>query len=280
MTILNLDPNFQPHGVGIEFKSFVFPSGCEVHIKDINGVYSKSDPVMITTRIKSSDDVMLLLMATDALKRLGLKNIELFIPYLPYARQDRQMVYGEPLSLKVFADLLNSQGYSKVAVYDVHSETSLALINNSVCISNHDFVSHILLGKKDYFIISPDAGAYKKIFKLCQAVRYEGEIVMCNKLRDLSNGVIRSMTVSHADLGGKDCYIIDDICDGGGTFTGLAAELKERNVGKINLIVSHGIFSKGVEALHGIDHVYTTNAFKDVEQTQKVTQVKLSKGLL
>lgn len=288
MTILNLDSEFAPYGEGIEFKKFVFPSGCEVHIKIPPRQYEK---VLITCRIHSSDDIMMLLMATDALRRSGVKNIEVFIPYLPYARQDRQMIKGEPLSLKVFSNLINSQNYSKVYVYDAHSDVSFALIENSKSLTNHDFVQEALRGQRNYYIVSPDAGAYKKIFKLCQFLRYEDEIIMCNKLRDVSNGVIRSLTVSHEDLKDKDCFIIDDICDGGGTFALLADVLKERNAGKINLIVSHGIFSKGLKELSNINHIYTTDSFQTISPMNefglfndgymnKITQIKLTHGLL
>ena len=275
--ILNLDPEFQPFGEGIKFTSFIFPSGCEEHIKLTGGL---SYELLITTRIRSSDDIMLLLMATDASKRSGASKIELFIPYFPYARQDRQMVKGEPLSLKAFADLVNSQKYSKVFIYDVHSETTLALVNNSVGIDNHDFVKEILNEKSNYYIVSPDAGSYKKIFSLCQHLNYTDEIIICNKIRDISNGQIKKITVSHNDLNGKDCYIIDDICDGGGTFIFLANELKKRNCGKIYLVVSHGIFTKGFEILEGIDHIYTTNSFNDQPLNNKLTQIKLTDKLL
>lgn len=277
MIIINLDKDFRPFRDGIEFQDFVFPSGCEVHIKFPP---FKSTTAVITTRIKSSDDVMKLLMATDALKRSGVKEMELFMPYLPYARQDRQMVKGEPLSLKVFADLINSLNFQNVVVYDVHSEVSSALINNIEVVSNHKFVSEVLKDDSEYYIVSPDAGAYKKIFKLCQHLKYQDEIIMCNKIRDVSNGAIRSMTVSHDDLKKKNCYIIDDICDGGGTFIQLAHELKNRNAGKINLIVSHGIFSKGIDALEGINHIYTTNAFNDQQPNNKLTQIKLCNTLI
>ncbi len=277
MTILNLDRDFKPFGEGIAFVDFLFPSNCEVHIK--LPIYIEDNTITITTRIKSSDDVMKLLMATDALKRSGISYINLFMPYLPYARQDRKMVDGEPLSLRVFSDLINSQNYSKVWLYDVHSEISLALINNCESYSNHIFVETVLEDKKDYLIVSPDAGAYKKIFKLCQSIGYQGEIIMCNKMRDLSNGVIRSLTVSHNDLYGKECYIVDDICDGGGTFTLLAEELRKRGAARVNLIVSHGIFSKGIEALQGVDQIFTTNSFKDLEHNNKLTQIKLTHGL-
>lgn len=280
MKILDLDENFrlenQPLGMGMVHESFVFPSGCEVHVKIRNAF---DDAVCITTRIKSSDDVMKLLLATDALRRAGVKNIFLFMPYLPYARQDRKMVDGEPLSVKVFADLINAQNYTRVTFYDVHSDVSLALINNSHSISNHEFVKSVLIDKQNYLVVSPDAGAYKKIFSLCQYLQYEDEIIICNKVRDLSNGKIKQVTISTENLRGKDCYIVDDICDGGATFSILSKELRNRNAENIFLIVSHGIFSKGIP-IHGIDRVYTTNSFNEPPNSYYVNVKKLDYGLL
>ena len=279
-TIINLDENFKPFGdefTELEYEKFSFPSGCEPHIKIVEKAWmlTSGHEVIITTRIKSSEDLIILLLATDALKRLGFTYIKLFIPYLPFARQDRVMVTGEPLSIKVLANIINSQQYTKVAVYDVHSEVALALINNCDAISNHNFIKKVLKDKEDYYIVSPDAGAYKKIFKAAQFVGYTGDIVLCNKIRDVKSGKILNMSCDVNDLQGKDVYIIDDICDGGGTFIGLADKLKENNAGNVNLIVSHGIFSKGIEALHNVDHIYTTNSFSDLEENDKLTQIKL-----
>lgn len=272
MLTINLDQNFKPFGEGIEFKKFDFPSGCEPHIK-LPPI--EDEQVQITCRIQSANDLLLLLLAADALRRMGVKVLQCFIPYLPFARQDRVMVKGEPLSIKVISDLLNAQGFNKVQVYDAHSEVSFALLNNSDAITNHSFVEEVLRGKTGYLIVSPDAGAYKKIFKVCQHLNYKDEIVLCNKTRNVESGEIISVTCAIHDFQGLDLYIIDDICDGGGTFILLAEELKKRNCGKVNLIVSHGIFSKGVDALTNIDHIYTTDSFKDLEPSNKLTQIKL-----
>src|SRR5215208_6143926 len=111
MTILNLDENFKPFGDGIPFTKLDFPSGCEPHIK-LSPIVSEK--AVITCRIQSANDIILVLLATDALKRSGVTKIRLFIPYLPFARQDRVMVPGEPLSVRVMADLLNTQNYDRV----------------------------------------------------------------------------------------------------------------------------------------------------------------------
>lgn len=266
MRTLNIDPEFTPLGEGIEVNFFDFPSGCEPHCKLRIEKYM---PVLITLRPSKLDDVFKLLLVCDALKRKGIKDISLIISYLPFARQDRVMVEGEPLSVKVIADIINSCRFNAVGIFDPHSEVCLALINNSYAITNHKFVRECLLEKSNYLIVSPDAGAYKKIFKLCQYLQYKEQIVLCNKLRDVSTGNIIETTCDTSDFHGKDLYIIDDICDGGGTFILLAKELRKRNAGKINLIVSHGIFSKG-NALDGIDNIYTTDSFKN-SQPNKIT---------
>lgn len=278
MIVINLDKGFNcTTGIGMDF--FTFPSGCEIHGRleaTPKTYYSWEDhDIIITARIRSSDDVFKVLQATDVAKSKGAKSISLFIPYMPYARQDRRTDYREPFSLKIMADIINLQGYKKVYIYDPHSDVTTALISNCHPITNHVFVESILKNKKDYLIVSPDAGAYKKVYDVCKHINYTNEIVSCSKHRDVSSGHIDKVEVNAVDLQVKDCYIIDDICDGGLTFTMVADVLKRLNAGKVNLIVSHGIFSKGIEALHNIDHIYTTNSFKNIDNSDRLTQVKL-----
>ena len=94
-SIINLDEDFRPFEENfkeIEFQKFSFPSGSEPHIKiDIKPWMKSEESVIITTRIKSSEDIIVLLLATDALRNIGYNDIKLFIPFLPLARQDRVM---------------------------------------------------------------------------------------------------------------------------------------------------------------------------------------------
>lgn len=261
MKTLNLAPEFSSFSTTgeIENQSFLF-SGGEVHIK----LKSQATEVLINTRLNTSDDIMKLLLAVDALRRSGTEKISVFIPYLPYARQDRVMVPGEPLSVKVMCNLINSCNFERVYLFDVHSEVAAALLDNCQLITNAALVQRALENHKDYLLVSPDAGALKKIYKLAEVLTYHEPIVLCNKVRDVSNGKIKKITVDQDDLGGRDCIIVDDICDGGATFIGVAQELKARNAGKILLVVSHGIFSHGEEELaKWIDHIYTTDSVKN-----------------
>lgn len=246
-----------------KFEIFDFPSGCEPHVKFDTGIFhyiEKYEDITIKCKIQSIKDIFVILLVTDALKQMGYYNLSLYIPFVPFARQDRIMVKGEPFSLKVFANIINSQNYKEVIVFDAHSDVTTALIDRCNNYSNFTLVNDVLENKSNYYIVSPDSGAYKKIFKLCQRLEYEDEIILCNKNRDVKTGNITGILCNVPDFNGRDLYIIDDICDGGGTFIMLAEELRKRNCGKIYLIVSHGIFSKGIHALHNIDHIYTTDS--------------------
>ncbi|NQY05809.1 MAG: ribose-phosphate pyrophosphokinase [Flavobacteriaceae bacterium] len=271
MRYLHLDKNFTPYENSIRFESFVFNGG-EPHIKIQEQV---SEPVMITHRINSFNDLGLLLIATDALKRMGVKQIELFIPYFPGARQDRLMISGEPLTVKVYAELINAQGYEKIQVFDPHSEVTTALLDDVEVIENYDLVKQSLTKLSgDIVLISPDGGALKKIYKVS---KYLGGIPVmeCSKKRNVTTGQLSGFTVYEEDLTGKHGVIVDDICDGGGTFLGLATELKKKGIEQLSLIVSHGIFSKGFEELNQhFDQVFTSNSIRDLEE-EKVVQIKL-----
>jgi len=274
MKYLNLDKQFSPLGKSIAFKSFVFNGG-EPHIK-ISEALTANDEVTITTRVRSFNDFGLLLIATDALRRMDVEKIHLVLPYFPAARQDRVMVAGESLSVKVYADIINAQNYQSVTILDAHSEVTSAVLNRVRNISNHKFVNTLLQNHSDYVLVSPDGGALKKIYKLSQYL--DGvPVIEGSKKRDVKTGKLSGFTVYADDLEGKTCIVVDDICDGGGTFLGLAKELKQKNCGKLILIVTHGIFSRGLEQLtETFDHVYSTDSFSNNENTSGFTQVNLN----
>lgn len=274
--ILNLDQNFRPFSdkKEIEFQSFIF-SGGEPHIK-IKPDFDVSETVTITHRINSFNDFGLLLLAVDALKRMDVKLINVFIPYFPAARQDRVMISGEPLSVKVYADILNSLKLNKITVFDAHSEVTSALLDNCEVIPNHDFIAQVLkkIGN-NVKLISPDGGALKKIYKVSE---YLGgiDVVECSKSRDVKTGKLSGFKVYDDDLQGMNCLIVDDICDGGGTFIGLAEELKKKNAGKLYLAVSHGIFNKGFESMKAFEKIFTTNSFREFdEEIVEVLKLKM-----
>jgi len=174
-------------------------------------------------------------------------------------------------------------GFTNVYVFDPHSDVTPALINNCKIINNHAFVEEVVyelskLGVNDYSLVSPDNGANKKIKQLYSHlyhganIKYSNStvegIIFCDKTRDLATTKITGFEVLSGEVKDKNCIIVDDICDGGGTTIGLAKELKLKGAKSIYLVVSHGIFSKGVEVLDIFDGVYATDSFCSIETSK------------
>lgn len=278
---LQLDKDFSATDYSqIKYDYFVF-SGGEEHIKIQTGhLRDSNSKVVVSCRPKNSSDVMKILIAKDALNKMGFARIELFMPYLPYARQDRICNTGEAFSLKVFCNLINSAKFDKVIIMDCHSDVGVALLNNVENRNNHDFVKESLgwlmpLNRfTELALVSPDAGSNKKCQKLIETSDDFECLVKCDKTRDISTGELTGFEVYSSDLEGRDCLIVDDICDGGGTFLGLASELKKKNAGDLYLCTTHGIFSKGLDVLDVFREIYCTNSFKNI-QHKNVKQIKI-----
>jgi ribose-phosphate pyrophosphokinase len=101
-------------------------------------------------------------------------------------------------------------------------------------------------------------------------------VVQCDKIRDVKTGRLSGAQVFANDLQGVDCLIVDDICDGGGTFLQLAKTLRSKNAGRIFLAISHGIFSNGTDALtNELDGVFTTNSFYNGTAQPQLTVIAL-----
>lgn len=270
---LSVDGSFFPVGFSqsIEADFMTFPGG-EEHVKAGFAV-SKTRDSWIAARITNSSAFMRVAMASDALRRSGATSVRLFMPYIPYARQDRVMVSGEPLSIKVFAGMLNSLKLDEVRVYDPHSDVSPALIDRVSTASVVPFVrsaiSSVAEKHESVSIVSPDAGSLKKIYStLARFGGFNAPLAVGCKIRDLTNGQIIRQEVT-GDVTGRACLIIDDIIDGGRTFLELSKLLRDKGATHVYLAVSHGIFSQGTKHLRGpLDGIYVTNSFRDMTGSQ------------
>ena len=160
---------------------------------------------------------------------------------------------------------------------DPHSDVLEACLNNYHKHDNHRLVKDALSkidnrdGAQDRIcLVSPDAGAYKKIFDVAKKFNIEN-IITATKVRDIRSGnIIRTEIPTlnqHDDL---KYVIIDDICDGGRTFIELAKAIKgSRPTAKVYLVVTHGIFSAGFEQLNQyFEGIYTTNSYRDVADNE------------
>ena len=255
----------------------------------------QTTPITIMSRLNSFKDLELIICANQALKEIGVKSIKLYIPYCIGGRSDRKFQEGSSNYIKnVIAPIINLQKFDEVLIMDPHSDVLEACIDNFLKCSNYNLLNYAF---KDYFIsdvagffdgknfdnvclVSPDAGAFKKIFDVAKDFRIKN-VVTATKVRDLSTGKILHTDVPlREDLFDKDMFIVDDICDGGRTFIEIAKAIKENEkfTGKIYLIVTHGIFSNGYAELgEYFEQMYTTNSVKDIGEVYHAPSNTLTK---
>lgn len=246
-------------------ETWKFPAG-EVGVRThFDNNSTKTDLVKISAHLTNSDEIMELLMLTDALKRqYPNAQLELHLGYIPYGRQDRVCSEGESLSIKVFAALINTQGYSRVVIFDPHSDVTSALLNNCEVITQREIFNKLFAYKissecRDV-IIAPDFGASKKVQSIFKDGHFR-EMMVADKVRDPKTGYITDFNFT-GDVEGKHCVVVDDILDGGATFNLIGDALVERGAKSLSLVVTHGIFSRGTERITSIyDNVYTTNSY-------------------
>lgn len=260
-------------------------SGGEIHVNLSHIDIPHPTQCFIKCHLQSSDDIMLLFMTVDALRQKYAKLVvdTVCIPYFPYSRQDRVCAPGDAFSLQVFANMLKINGINNVYTYDMHSNSGLqslyhacinVIVHDTIYVFNGNRVLLDLVKNPNILICAPDKGAYNKTRQLVDYFRKKDQpFVVGEKQRDPTSGALTGFKYQYdQSIVDKDICIVDDICDGGGTFVGLANVLLADGAKSVSLYVTHGIFSRGLDVFDGvISHVYTTDSFRtDIKSTDKV----------
>lgn len=276
MTILVQLPNQQ---VKIDFKQF---SGGERHVQLNQNILENLDKtVKVHAELNNSNDIFDYLLLENVLLQYN-KNIDLEIPYFPYARQDRICADGQAFSLDMMTKLLNINHINheniqrNIIVWDAHSSVTETLLKqnsgfkqvlnvNSIEIISRSQTLSQILSEDNTVLICPDHGAEKRTAEIAgyfNTYRTNNiEIIHSEKSRDPKTGKILNSMVKGHDLTTKTAVITDDICDGGATFIGIAKQLRAMGCGKIILYVTHGIFSRGLDVFDGlVDQIFTSNS--------------------
>lgn len=276
-----------PEKSDIKFETTTFPDG-QQSIK-ITSDISSAIAIKIYSRFNSFKDLELILCATAALKNLGMTDIFLYIPYFLGGRSDRKFEDGSIHYIKdVVAPIINAQNYKGVIVLDPHSDVIEACINNLNKIDNSLIVKTSLdtiktklsrfqfdtSSNSQICMVSPDAGALKKIFQIAKDSGISN-VITASKVRDIETGKIlhTDVPLDRLNNNSKVFVIVDDICDGGRTFIEVAKAIHKHRpkpvfTDKIYLIVTHGIFSNGLHDLsEQVDGIYSTNSVKDIKAT-------------
>lgn len=247
-----------------------FPGG-ELH-PELNTdmiIPGEADFFIIEAHASSSDVVMAIPLIKDILDRYNDKYASqvpaiLVLPYVPYARQDKVTVEGTALSIKVFANIINSCNFANITIVDPHSDVTTALFDKC---SVHPQVEAFVdaqatkaVSTSDILMVFPDNGAEKKIEQYREWFGSKNlNTATCKKTRNQKTGELSGFDVSEVvtaleTTGLKKILVVDDICDGGGTFMGIAEAIhrSEALTGDMQLClhVTHGIFSKGFDSLN------------------------------
>lgn len=238
----------------VPYTSTFFPGG-EPHVcierpEEIRGSY-----VWVDARVRTAADWVMLLAVLDAVQGLCPKLLALFLPYFPGARQDRRQP-GTAFTAKVYADQLRAFALDKVVVVDPHSDVTAALLPNLLALPLTIAVPDGLRYKG---VISPDAGAERRAYAAAAAL--DLPVVHARKQRDWKTGRLSGFSCEPLPKAGR-YLVVDDICDGGGTFIGLADGIGGSLEYRVDLYVSHGIFSKGRDdLLRRYSEIYTTDSW-------------------
>ena len=260
----------------IKYHIDTFPDGEKSLVIDSN-IDHKTDLVNIVTRLSSMDEIFIMLQAADILNRHGVV-FDLYISYLMSMRMDRVMDFNRPFSLRVVTNMIKNCGARNKYVIEPHSDRTLEELgakqwvtqfnlirNNSVfnLIRDNSIKSRID-DLKGSALIFPDVGAKKRYSHT------SGTIICFNKKRDLSTGKIIELVPETKDdfnaiTLNYDFLLIDDLCDGGGTFVGIANKVREINKNaRLSILVTHLVNDKGLENLsNNFDEVFITNSYKD-----------------
>lgn len=245
--------------VEVDFKNY--PAGEPLF--DMSQDYGKGFINMTEITVKTTyvSELMNALFLVDAARFRGARQeITLVLPYVPGGRQDRINKEGDGLfTLKSVAREINARDFREVLVLDPHSEVTTALIDRCRPMPILDSDSIDKLKKVGYDgIIVPDAGAGKRAELVAGILGVP--TFQAWKKRDVATGKLSGFGIEQLPVSANQFLIVDDICDGGGTFIGLV-NLPELKIRICDLYVSHGLFTQGTDKLTEVFRtVYTTDS--------------------
>lgn len=217
----------------------------------------------VLLRPTSLSDFVAAMFWIDAYTQRGRAVPHLILPFVPGARQDRLNDGGDYLfTAKSVANMINARNFPSVTAVDPHSDVTPALIDRCRVVHVSDFVK--VPAGKYAAVISPDAGAEKRASAVARKLGVP--LLHAWKTRHVDTGQITGFGVEPFPLALGDSprlLVVDDICDGGGTFIGLADICQAETAGSVDLhlFVTHGVFSKGTDELKKYySHIYCTDS--------------------
>ena len=252
----------------------------EVFVEIQENVRGEDVFVVQPTSFPANDNLMELLITLDALRRSSARRITAVIPYFGYARQDRKTASRSPISAKLVANLITEAGANRVLTMDLHA----AQIQGFFDIPVDNLYAAPLFSRdiqeryegRDVMIVSPDVGGVVRARQI--ATRLNVDLSIIDKRRERA-GHSDVMNVI-GDVAGRDCILVDDLVDSGGTHCNAAEALIKRGARSASAYVTHGVLSGGavaritaspIEMMTITDSILATDAVKQARNIRELT---------
>ena len=217
----------------------------EIFVEMYDNVRGEDVFIIQPTSNPANDNLMELLIMSDALRRSSAQRITAVIPYFGYARQDRRTKARTPITAKLVANMLVEAGVERILTMDLHAAQIQGFFDIPVDnlyaspIFALDIMSHFKNQMEDVMIVSPDVGGVARAREL--AKRINAPLSIVDKRRE-KPGEIAEMTII-GNVEGKTCIIVDDICDTAGTLCKAAEVLLENGAKEVHSYITHGVLS-------------------------------------
>ena len=217
----------------------------EIFVEVYENVRGEDMYIIQSTSNPANDNLMELLIISDALRRSSADRITAVIPYFGYARQDRRTKARTPITAKLVANMITEAGIDRVLTLDLHATQIQGFFDIPVDnlyaspVFALDIEHHFKGAMDDIMIVSPDVGGVARAREL--AKRINAPLSIVDKRREKA-GEIAEMTVI-GNVAGKKCIIVDDICDTAGTLCKAAEVLMENGASEVHSYITHGVLS-------------------------------------
>ncbi|MCB1334415.1 MAG: ribose-phosphate pyrophosphokinase [Roseivivax sp.] len=252
----------------------------EIFVEVYENVRGEDMFILQSTSRPANDNLMELLIMADALRRSSAGRITAVIPYFGYARQDRRTKARTPISAKLVANMMVTAGIERVLTMDLHAAQIQGFFDIPVDnlyaspIFAIDILTQFKDEREDLMVVSPDVGGVARAREL--AKRINAPLSIVDKRRE-KPGEVAEMTVI-GDVTGKNCIIVDDICDTAGTLCKAAEVLMAHGAKEVHAYITHGVLSgPAVERITGsvMKSLVISDSIQAPEPVRKATNIRV-----
>ncbi|NVJ91988.1 MAG: ribose-phosphate pyrophosphokinase [Methylocystaceae bacterium] len=249
----------------------------EVFVEILENVRGEDVFIVQPTSYPANDNMMELLVTIDAARRGSARRITAVVPYFGYARQDRKSAPRSPISAKLVANLITTAGADRVLTMDLHAGQIQGFFDipvdnlHAAPVFARDIAEHY--ETDNLLIVSPDVGGVVRARAI--AKRLDVGLAIIDKRRERA-GVSEVMNVI-GEVDGKNCILIDDIVDSGGTLCNAAQALLENGAASASAYITHGVLSGGAVSRissSALKELAITDSIQGTDQVLDATNIR------